>query len=59
MKSGKIHIGTFTKEDNLKSMRKASRELEIENSTGWISKHKIHRSAKDYTRKIKHKNDCI
>lgn len=59
MKSGLIHIGTFTKLDSLKASKKASREFELENSTGWIAKHKIHKSAKDYTRKSKHKNVWI
>lgn len=56
MKTGILHLGKFTKEDNLKASRKASREMELQNSTGWISKHKIHKSVKDYTRKLKHKN---
>jgi hypothetical protein len=59
MKSGVIHIGTFTKEDSLKASRKASREIELQNSTGWVSKHKVHKSAKDYTRKMKHKNEIF
>ena len=57
MKTGKIHIGTFTKLDSLKASKKASREMELENSTGWISKHKVHKSVKDYNRKLKHKNE--
>lgn len=57
MKTGKIHLGTFTKEDSLKASRKASREIELQNATGWIAKHKVHKSAKDYNRKEKHKND--
>jgi len=56
MKTGIIHLGTFTKEDSLKASRKASREIELQNSTGWISKHKVHKSVKNYTRKSKHKN---
>jgi hypothetical protein len=59
MKSGVIHIGTFTKLDSLKASKKASREIELQNATGWIAKHKIHKSAKDYTRKLKHKNDWL
>ena len=51
-----IHIGTFTKLDSLKASKKASREIELQNATGWIAKHKIHKSTKDYTRKLKHKN---
>jgi len=56
MKTGKIYLGKFTKLDSLKASKKASREMELENSTGWIAKHKVHKSAKDYTRKTKHKN---
>lgn len=57
MKTGKIHIGTFTKLDSLNASKKASREMELENSTGWISKHKVHKSVKDYNRKTKYKNE--
>lgn len=59
MKSGKINIGKFTKEDNIKAARKAAREIELQNATGWISRHKVHKSAKDYNRKLKHKNDWV
>lgn len=57
MKSTIIHIGTFTKLDSLNASKKASREMELENSTGWIAKHKVHKSPKDYTRKTKYKNE--
>jgi hypothetical protein len=57
MKMGKLHIGTFTKLDSLNASKKASREMELENSTGWVSKHKVHKSVKDYNRKLKHKNE--
>jgi len=53
---GKIKIGKFTVEDNLKSLKRSSREIELENSTGWVSKNKVHKSLKDYSRKSKHKN---
>jgi len=55
MKSGVIHIGKFTVQDSLKAVRKASREISLENSTGWISTHKVHKSSKTYSRKSKHK----
>ena len=42
--------------DIIKAYRKASREIELENRSGFVSRHKIHRSLKYYTRKIKHKN---
>lgn len=46
-----------TKEFNdwLKANRKGSREAELENSTGWKSKTKKHKSLKDYSRKGKNK----
>jgi hypothetical protein len=59
MKTGILNIGKFTKEDSLKASRKASREMSLENSTGWISTHKAHKSIKDYTRKSKHKVSYI
>lgn len=59
MKTGKINLGTFTKLDSLKASKKASREMELQNSTGWISKHKVHKTTKNYTRKLKHKNECF
>ena len=57
MKNGKIHIGKVTKEQLMKASRKASRELELENSIGWVSTHKVHKSKKAYTRKFKHKKN--
>jgi hypothetical protein len=51
MKSKKINIGKWTIKDAIKADRKASRELELENSIGWVSKHKIHNSKKTYNRK--------
>jgi len=60
MKNGKIiNLGKFTKEDSMKACRKAAREMELQNSTGWVSTHKAHKSAKDYTRKPKHKVSYI
>jgi len=53
---GIVKIGKVTKDHILCAYRKASREMELENSTGWVCKNKAHKSAKDYTRKQKHKN---
>jgi hypothetical protein len=53
---GKIIIGRSTTKNALVSFRKASREIELENATGWTCRHMPHKSAKDYTRKQKHKN---
>ena len=40
-----------TKEDIYNADRKVRRETELENATGFISTHKIHKSEKDYNRK--------
>ena len=50
-------IGKITKEQIIKSRKKASREKEVENSIGWTATHKVHKTAKDYTRKPKYKKD--
>lgn len=42
--------------DYVKASRKGSRDAELENSTGWTSTHKVHKSENIYTRKKKHKN---
>jgi len=41
--------------DYIKANRKGNRDAELENEEGWVAKHKIHRSTKNYSRKIKHK----
>ncbi len=38
------------KEDIIKAQRKGMREAELENSTGFVSKHKVHKSKKLYKR---------
>ncbi len=53
----KKKIGKLTKKQILKFNRKASREKELENSNGWTSTHKVHKSKKYYTRKLKHKDN--
>lgn len=45
----------WTKHDELKANRKAMREHELENEGGWTSKHSVHKSKKNYSRKNKHK----
>lgn len=42
------------KTDIIKANRKGSREAELENKTGWVSKHAIKPSVKTYKRKPKH-----
>jgi hypothetical protein len=39
----------------MRANRMAGREIDLVNSTGWVSVHKPHKSIKDYTRKPKHK----
>ena len=46
-------------DDYLKANRRGSRLGEQENQTGWTSKHKVHRSKKAYTRKVKYKKDLF
>jgi len=45
----------MTQTDYIKANRKGSREAELEDQTGWNSKHSVHRSQKNYTRKSKHR----
>ena len=39
------------KPDFIKAVNRGSREAELENSTGWTSKTKVHKSPRDYNRK--------
>lgn len=55
MGKGVIHIGRVTFGDIMIANKKASREMNLENATGWNSVSKSHKSEKDYTRKPKHK----
>jgi hypothetical protein len=48
-------IGRVTQKDIRKANKKASREIELANQSGWTSKRKVHTSKKAYTRKTKHK----
>jgi len=52
---GTIKVGKFTKEQAMVAARKAGREIDLENSIGWVAVRKAHKSVKDYTRKPKHK----
>lgn len=47
-KANKKKIGLT---EYLLANRIGSREAELKNSTGWISKHKVHKSKKNYSRK--------
>jgi len=39
--------------DYVKANRKGSRDAELENCTGWVSTHKVHKSKKSYNRRDK------
>jgi len=43
--------------DYIKANRKGSRDAELEDEMGWVSKHKIHKSKKDRIRKMKYKDN--
>jgi hypothetical protein len=52
-----MKIGTITKEQIIKSRKKHSREIELEQNVGWVATTKVHKSAKNYNRKEKFKRD--
>ena len=54
MKAQKKHM-KFTEQDYIKANKIAAREMDMVDSTGWVSVHKVHKSAKTYKRKSKHK----
>jgi len=41
--------------DYIKANRKGSRDAELDSEAGFVSKHKVHKSKKSYSRKLKHK----
>ena len=45
--------------DYVKASRKGSRDAELENSSGFKSTHKVHKSQKQYSRKSKYKDDYL
>ncbi len=45
--------------DYIKAARKGSRDAELENESGFVSKHDIRKSKKNYDRKRKHKNSEV
>ena len=53
-----IKIGTITKEDIYKNDRKVRREDDIANHRN-VQHHRVHKSAKTYARKPKHRNHDI
>jgi hypothetical protein len=56
-KNKTIKIGTISREQILKMERAARRQEEIDARPlgGFTATHKVHKSAKSYTRKAKHK----
>ena len=43
--------------DYIKANRKGSRDAQLENESGWVAVKKVHKSNKNYTRKVKHKGN--
>jgi len=43
--------------DYIKANRRGAREAQLENQTGWVGSHKVHKSEKNYTRKLKHRKN--
>ena len=52
MKKNKINLKQ-NEMDYVKANRRGSREAELENSTGWTSRNRVHKSKKIYSRKGK------
>lgn len=51
MKKKKIKNRKITIEDYIKAVKKADREIQLENSIGWSASTKVHKSKKIYDRK--------
>lgn len=51
MAKKKLNKKSFDLITYIKANRKGSRDAELENSTGWVAKHKVHTSKKTYSRK--------
>jgi hypothetical protein len=52
-----MNIGRITKEQLIKSQKKISREIELQNYVSWVSSHKVHSTLKDFKRNPKYKKD--
>lgn len=46
----------MTTHDYIKANRRGSREAQLESENGWVAVRKVHKSKKNYTRKLKHKS---
>lgn len=53
MKKRKKNKKKITLEDYIKAVKKADREIQLENSVGWTSVTRVHKSKKIYSRKNK------
>jgi len=53
MKKRKKNKKKITLEDYIKAVKKADREIQLENSVGWTSVTRVHKSKKIYNRKNK------
>jgi len=51
MKKKKKKTGKITIADYIKAVKKADREIQLSNQSGWVSTNKIHKSKKVYDRK--------
>jgi len=51
MKKKKKNKNKISIEDYIKAVKKADREIQLENTTGWVSTTKVHKSKKIYSRK--------
>lgn len=43
--------GKITIEDYIKAVKKADRDIQLENSVGWVTTTKVHKNKKVYDRK--------
>ncbi|MFR9166533.1 MAG: hypothetical protein ACLVKO_10075 [Dysgonomonas sp.] len=51
MAKKKKHKSKITISDYIKAIKKADRETQMENQSGWVSVTRIHKSKKAYSRK--------
>lgn len=47
----------MTTMDYIKANRRGAREAQLESENGWVAVRKVHKSKKNYSRKIKHKGN--
>jgi len=49
-------IQRITVKDYLKAVKKADREIQLEQQAGWVAVHKAHKNSKLYNRKVDKKH---